>query len=162
MDVASEDEGPQDQIAQRLILGDRLLEPVEGDLQDLDVGLGDGGDVDRLAGQHRQVTHEATRPVDGDHPRLPLGVVLLDNHDPAVQHDEQAAVAVPLAEQQGALGQPLPLAVPREQHDLVVGEPGIGAGGVGGLGQVRELELRRTARRHSTISSSPRARSSAR
>ena len=62
MDVASEDEGSQDQVSQRLILGDRLLEPVEGDLQDLDVGLGDCRDVDSLARQHRQVML-VSRPV---------------------------------------------------------------------------------------------------
>jgi hypothetical protein len=113
---------------------DRLLEPVVEHFEDLHVGLGDGGDVDRLAGQDRQITHEATPSVDGDHSRLSLSAVLLDNPDPAVQHDEQTAVAVPLGEQLGALGQRLPLAVLREQHDLLVGEPRIGAGGVGGLG----------------------------
>lgn len=162
MDVASEHEGSQDQISERLVLGDRLFEAVIENLEDLHVGLSDGGDVDRLAGQHRQVTHEAASPVDGDHSRLPSGTFLLHDPDLAVQDDEHAAVAVSRAEQRGALGQRLPLAVLREQQDLLVIEPGIGAGGVGGLGQVRHLELRRTVRRHSTISSSLPARSSAR
>ena len=95
MNGASDDEGSQDQISERLILGDRLLEPVVEHFEDFNVGLRDGGDVDRLAGQDRQVTHEATPAVDGEHSRLSLGAFLLDNPDPAVQHDEQAAVAVP-------------------------------------------------------------------
>jgi hypothetical protein len=72
--------------------------------------------------------------VDGKHSRLSLGAVLLDNLDLAVKHDEQAAVAIPLAEERGVLGQRLPLAVSREQHDLLVGEPRVGTDGVGGLG----------------------------
>jgi hypothetical protein len=134
VDVTSEDEGAQDQISECLVLGDRLLESVVDHFEDLHVGLGDGGDVDRLAGQDRQITHEATPPVDGEHSRLSLGAFLLDNVDPAVQDDEQSAVAVPRAEERGAPGQRLPLAVPREQHDLLVTEAGVGAGGVGGLG----------------------------
>lgn len=161
MDVASKDERSQDQIPERLVLGDGLFEPVVEDLQDFDVGLGDGGDVDGLARQHRQIAHEPTAPVYGDHTR-PLRVVILDDPDMPVQHDEQTAVAVPLAEQHGTLGQPLALPEPREQPDLLVGEPRVGAIRVGGLGQVREPGIRRTARRHSTTSSSPPARSNAR
>ena len=102
--------------------------------------------------QQRQVAEKAARTVHPDEPGST--VCLLHNRRCTVEKDEEVAVPVPLAEQGSTLGQCLPLAEPAEQHQLLVGEPGVGTSHVRRLRLLGCQEIRRTARGHSTISSS--------
>ena len=122
---------------------------------------GHGGHENRLSGQQRQVPQEPAGAVDGDQPRLRCG--LLDHGDLALQHHEEAAVRSPSQNSTVPCRHAPAVAVPRQRHELLVGESRVGAAEVGGLRLVGgNPQVRRTARRHSTTSSSPPVRSTGR
>ena len=68
------------------------LSEIAGDLVDLAVAAGDGGDDRRRAGQVRDVAGELARAVDGDRLRLVAGLV--EDLDLAGANDEEFEVAV--------------------------------------------------------------------
>jgi hypothetical protein len=96
LERAAQDEGPQDEVSHRLVSGQEILEPFHANVENVGVGHGQCGHENRLSGQQRQVAQEPAGAVDGDQPGLRCG--LLDHGDFAVQHHEEAAVPVALAD----------------------------------------------------------------
>ena len=94
-DRAPGHEGPEDDVAERLVLGDELAQLLDRDLDHLAGLPDDSGQIETLAGQHGELAQKATGAVDGDHPVLLA--VALDDHNRARLDDEEVAALVALA-----------------------------------------------------------------
>src|SRR5439155_4771728 len=84
------DEGPKDQIAQRLVLGDDLAQPFHRNLDHLPSVTDDSGEVEALAGEQSELAKEAVPHMDGYEPVF-LAETLNDCHGSRLDDEEVAA-----------------------------------------------------------------------
>ena len=135
---AADQEGTQDEIAQRLVVGDDLAQLVDGHDEDLARLDHDGGQEHRLAHEEVQLAEEAPRSVDHEQSLAgrPVGVI---DRDLALEDDVEVVAAVALLEQDVAGLDLAPLALGLERGDLLLAQPRKGTVAIGGFGQRRRL-----------------------